>query len=363
MSFTKPTGTPVLGFVSAVTRVPATWFNYVSNNFTSIVDGVGGGYYELAGADLEISSDTKGIVINTASASFPTELRGYVLVGLSDDPGYPTGVGTFTVQSPATFSSSVTFSGAIVYNNTITFNNIVTFASGADPVVQSGCAWTWQSGSSATFANGSTLTANGLVSINATTGSSITLASGGTFTNNSPTVLNGTVTIDNAQSVVFDSAKTYERTIDHLPAYDAAHWAEFVSGSVVPIHASQTISAGTTQIAWAFRVPTGGTVTAASIFITPPTGHGGVPVVTVSVAKLLRSGVGAADLHTQSDTSPDVATYETPHELAVSGFTLTFNEGELLIVRITPETGANALVNMKVSPPKVTFTRTTLGEE
>jgi hypothetical protein len=107
--FTLPTGTPGAGFVTATTRVPANWFNYVSNNYPNAVDGVGGGYYQLTGANLRFCSNNRIVKFNQADASFPLELRGYVTIGLTDEADYATGVGTLTVSVPTTFSSTLAF--------------------------------------------------------------------------------------------------------------------------------------------------------------------------------------------------------------------------------------------------------------
>lgn len=352
MSFTKPTGTPVLGFVSAVTRVPATWFNYVSNNFTSILDGVGGGYYELAGADLEISSDTKGIVINTAGASFPTELRGYVLVGLSDDPDYPLGVGTFTVQSPATFSSSVTFSGAIIYNNTIAFNNVVTFGSGADPVVQNGCAWTWQSGSSATFASGSTLTAQ----------SGSTLQIGGDI------VATGDITVSN--SIEFDTPATYTRGPSGIFAVtiSTTQWLMPTTGTVFNgAYAQGTDVTTGSPLLWIMDVPANATITGAAIFVDPPAGHGGVlpntpPRIVVYVMTLATGAIlEVPDSETFDPTL--IGTYEDPHAFATDTLSQLVTDGQIVVMAVYGEYGGSAQPGLKVYPPSITYTRSLIGEE
>lgn len=101
--FITPTGTPPGGF-SSVTPVPASWFNYVSNNFPRAIDGVGGGYYQLAGADLRIASNTRIVKFNQADPSFPLELRGYVTIGLTDEGDYATGVGSFSVNTVGLFT-------------------------------------------------------------------------------------------------------------------------------------------------------------------------------------------------------------------------------------------------------------------
>ena len=106
MSFTKPSGTPGGSGFNSLTPLPSMWLNYVSNNFPSIVDGIGGGKYELTGADLRFVTNSRRVKFNMADPSFPAELRGYVTIGATDESGYATGVGSLTVSVPATFSTS-----------------------------------------------------------------------------------------------------------------------------------------------------------------------------------------------------------------------------------------------------------------
>ncbi len=210
-----------------------------------------------------------------------------------------------------------------------------------------------------TVASGQALTLSG-----ATVAGNFALSGVPTFS--ATPVFNAGITILNTQLAEFSGAKSYTRTIDHQPLYDAAQWGVYFDAeSMLPIYTSLTISSGTTELVWVWRPPLGATVTGVSVYLTPDTSptHGGVPVVTIAVAKLARGGLGKANDHSQTDPSGNVPAYETPHPLTVSGFTMTFTEGDLLLIRVSPETGADAELSLKVEAPIVSFTRTRLGEE
>lgn len=208
------------------------------------------------------------------------------------------------------------------------------------------------------FASGSFLTV--------TTGATVTLNAGSTLTAAASSTVNlgGTVTLTNPASITASAARTYTRTIDHPPLYSPSDWLTFTDAeSYLPIYSSNTIASGTTEIVWAYRLPKGATVTAVSVWLRPAGGHAGVPTVQIAAAKLLRSANSASNVAVQLDTSATVGDYEAPHELALTGLSITFTEGDLLLIRLTPETGGNALVSLKASAPIVTFTRTTIAEE
>jgi hypothetical protein len=353
--FTTPTLTPVGGFIDEVSKIRAGWLNYVSNNFPNALDAIGGGYYQFTAA-IRLSSDTAQVKINAPAVADPIALLGYVTIGVSDDVNYPVGVGTLTVSSAATFSAAVTFSSTVQFNGAQTFNAAVTFTSNGDITLQSGCAVTGQSGSSLTMQSGATTTLAGTNTL-----SGATTISGATTLSNITSA-----TITNSASVDLTTPRSYTRTIDHPPLYDTANWLPTLDAeSLLPIFASQSIAAGTTEIVWAWRPPSGATVTEVSVYLTPDTSptHGGVPSVVLAVAKLVRNAVSAANTASQTDSSGDVATYETPHDLEITGLSMTFSEGDLLLIRLSPETGANAETNLKVAPPIVTFTRALIGEE
>lgn len=363
--FTQPPQTPVGGFVDGSgmvrgSRLRAAWLNYVAGQFPNALDAIIGGYYQFTGS-IRLSSDTAQIKINAPAIGQPMKLLGFTTIGVSDDANYATGTGALTVSVPATFSAGVTMTGALTFSNTVQFNGAVTvnaattFTSNGDITLQSGCTLTGQSGSALTMNSGSTTTING----------SATLAGNSTLSSLTSLTAASGATISLATNVnIGTPARTYTRTIDHPPIYNTVHWSNFTDAeSIVPIYSSQTVSSGTTELVWAWRPPNGATVTAVSVFLTPAGSHGGVPVVSVSVAKLERANTGAANVASQLDESPDASTYEIPHELSLTGLSITFTEGDLLLVRITPETGANAELSLKVSPPIVTFTRTRIGEE
>jgi hypothetical protein len=357
--FTKPTHTPITGFVAAVTRVRAGWFNYVANNFPAIVDGVGGGLYELVGEPLRFVSDTQKFKLNFPAALFPIELLGHVKVGVTDEPNYAAGQGSLTVEVPATFSSTVTYTGAIVYNNTITFNNVVTFASGADPVVQSGCAWTFQSGSSATFASGSSFVTAGLVTMTTTAGSSITIDAASSL------VLSGSAEVTFASP----SARSYVRGPSgvYMVEVSASQW-KVPSGLTPPVGGAYEQGTDVTtgsNILWRMDVPSQSIVTGISIWVDPPAGHGGVLPDTVPRirAYVVDAAAGTFGLIAGSDTSDPtlIASYEAAHQFASGVLAGNVGEGQFVVIAVSGEYGGSAQPGLMAYPPSVTFTRTKLG--
>ncbi len=207
--FTTPTSTPVGGFLEGLANrdlgslLRAAWLNYVSGAIPNALDAIGGGYYQLVGADLKLSSDTREIKINSPAVAKPVSLRGYVTIGVSDDVNYAVGVGTLTVSSAATFSAASTFSSTVALNGAVTLNAALTCTTNGDITLQSGCAVTGQSGSSLTMENGSTLTAQA--------GSTTTLA--GTNTLSGTTTISGTTTLSGATTGISGTVSLTGRRI------------------------------------------------------------------------------------------------------------------------------------------------------
>lgn len=96
-----PTGT---GFTNETTKIRAEWLNYVGGAFPNALDAIGGGYYQLVGADLRLSSNTRGFILNFPDPSYKIELRGHVLLGTSNDANYPTGQGSVVIASDCSLS-------------------------------------------------------------------------------------------------------------------------------------------------------------------------------------------------------------------------------------------------------------------
>jgi hypothetical protein len=349
--FTKPTHTPVTGFVAAVTRVRAGWFNYVANNFPSIVDGVGGGLYELVGEPLRFVSDTQKFKLNFPAALFPIELLGHVKIGVTDEPNYAAGQGSLTVEVPATFSSTVTYTGAIVYNNTITFNNVVTFASGADPVVQSGCAWTFQNGSSATFASGSSFVTAGLVTMTTTAGSSITIDAASSIT------LNGTTTLGGA--ITFPSPHSYTVGPSGLAGVVDADWTPILGGTRYV-----QVAGSLTAIGWIFDIPAGSVITGVSVLIDPDDVHAGMPasMPELQLHEINPAAGTTVQIDATTDSSANLAAFEPAHTISSPVLNYTVTAGRVIQARVYGENGANSLGNGVYQMPIVTCTRMTLSE-
>jgi hypothetical protein len=366
--FTTPTLTPVGGFIDEVSKIRAGWLNYVSNNFPNALDAIGGGYYQFTAA-IRLSSDTAQVKINSPALAQPTKLLGYVTIGVSDDVNYPVGVGTLTVSSAATFSAAVTFSagvtytGAITYSNTVAFNGAVTvnaattFTSNGDVTLQSGCAVTGSSGSSLTMDSGATTTLNGAAVLANVT--SFTLASGATF------LLAANVTVATA-------SRSYIRARMSLQYVDITYWFQdplYVRS--YPAIMSQLIAGAVAfqvdNVVWEADVPDAATITTVSWTINPVVAvRAGLPATMPKFwVEVVNTSTGAI-VHSANvtDTSPDVATYETLHTITTAALNWTIDRSvEMVLVRVQGEAGANFTAGMLAHAPRCNFSRTKLAEE
>lgn len=333
--FTVPPNTPGgPGFVDETSHLRAAWLNYVSNNFPKAVDGVGGGYYQLAGANLRFASNSRIVKFNLADPSFPLELRGYVTIGLTDEADYATGVGSLTVNVPATFTAGITYSGGITYSSTVTFNGAVTFGSGGDITLNSGCVLTAQSGSSIVVQSGAVLTNQG------------------TFTTTT--------------SLNFASAQSYSRGPKGIFAVEVstAQWQLSMVGSTFLFAYEQGTDVTTgTPIVWIMNVPPGSTITGASIWVDPASGHGGTPGTVPSFALYTYDPTTATAGLVPSSATSDSGFVETSHQFSSAVLSTNVANGEVVLMEVRGEYGANALPGLKVYAPAITFTRTRIGEE
>lgn len=94
------------GFVNGLSKVDAAWLNYVSQNFPRALDAVGGGYYQGNGDALRLSGDQRKITINQPEFSRPLELRGYTVLGLTNDANYTQNVGRVDCEIPFLLSGA-----------------------------------------------------------------------------------------------------------------------------------------------------------------------------------------------------------------------------------------------------------------
>lgn len=238
--FTKPPyhGPAGLGFVNNASYLRAEWLNYVGGILPNALDAVGGGYYQLTGADLRISSNTREIKINSPAIAKPTSFRGFVTIGVTDDANYPTGLGALTVEVPAEFTDTVTFGGAMTFDDTVTFNGAVTFTTDGDITLESGCTVTGESGSSLTMAVGSAFTASGTNAIGGTTTISNTATISATTTVSGTISLSGRRQLRRARVVLSDADQSVDVADGDrfvLPANNASpRTIELTSTSIVP---------------------------------------------------------------------------------------------------------------------------------
>ncbi len=308
------------GFTS-LTPVPPGWFNYLSTNFTKAVDGIGGGYYQLVGADLRVSSDVRKVKFNAPAMASPIELRGFVTIGLSDDANYATGTGALTIEVPTTFTAGMTFSGPI------TFNNPVTFTSGGDITLQSGCVLTAQSGSS------------------------IVVNSGGSI------ALNGTTTLGGA--ITFSTTHTYTVGPSGIAGVVDADWTPELGGTRY-----KQIAGSTSAVGWIFSIPAGSVITGVSVHIDPANTHSVLPtdMPVLQLHEIDPSNGSSAQISTTTDPSASVAIFEAGHTITSAVLSYTVTTAKVIQARVYGESNANSTGDGVYWPPLVTYTRTTFSE-
>lgn len=96
--------------------------------------------------------------------------------GATCDPQVLSGC-AWTWQSGSTLTCAA--GSTVALSGTISIAGVATFASTSDPIVQSGCAWTWQSGSTLTCSSGSTVSISGTCALAGATTLSNTLTKSG----------------------------------------------------------------------------------------------------------------------------------------------------------------------------------------
>lgn len=350
--FTTPPSTPSGGFTEGLANknfgatLRAGWLNYISGQFPNALDAVNGGYYQVVGADIRLSSDTRQLKINAPAVGKPIALNGFVTIGLSDDANYVTGTGELTVSIPATFSAGVTFEDAL------TFDAPVTFTGNGDITLQSGCEITGESGSLLTMESGSTTT------LDATTiNNTLTMAT------DQDVVLTGT------GAITFATPRSYRKACS--PVWiNTTYWGpELTLPLAWPHRVQQTTATNpsdpTTNLRYECEIPPGASVVTVSVFIKPATDHGGIPAnrpqlivwIYDSDAETLPQ-TGAAAIATNAS----VGAYESRQLLTVTASANTLAVPQKVVCQVYGEGGANFVAGLIVDEPSFTFSTPKMDE-
>ena len=126
--FDTPPFTPTGGFTEGSanktlgSQLRAAWLTYVAAQFPNALDAINGGYYQLVTANIALSSDSRGFVLNFPHVSHKIELRGHVSFAVTNDANYATGQGSFVSNVASTFSGTVAIDGTATFSNVVAFN-------------------------------------------------------------------------------------------------------------------------------------------------------------------------------------------------------------------------------------------------
>jgi hypothetical protein len=360
--FTEPPYTPVGGFLENLAgglaaRLRAGWLNYVGAQLPNALDAVNGGYYQFV-EDIELSSDTKQIKINSPHSSHQTELRGWVTIGLSDDANYTIGTGELTVDIPATFTAAVTMSGALTFSNTVQFDGAVTLnaamtcTTNGDITLQSGCAVTGQSGSTLTMENGTTTTVD-VLNVNDT----LTMAT------------DKNIVLAGIGKVTFAAPRSYRQSC-RLVWVDTGYWGPDATLPLAwPHRVQQTVatnpSDATTNLRYECDIPPGASVVTVSVWIDPAAGHGGIPANRPALVVWIYDSDTATSPQTGATavaTNASVAAYEARQLLTVTAGANTLAVPQKVICQVYGESGANFVAGLVVDEPSFTFSTSQMNE-
>jgi hypothetical protein len=181
MAFTTPPGTPTPNWIDGTgtvlgSRIRAVWLNYISGQFPNALDAIGGGYYQLAGDDIRLSSNSRAFILNFPDPSHKIELRGHVAIDVTNDANLATGQGAFAVNVSSTFAGPVSFTDPVSLSDagttfstssdvTSTFAGPVSFT---DPVSLSGVGTTFSTSSDVTSTFAGPVVLNGTIAVNNT---------------------------------------------------------------------------------------------------------------------------------------------------------------------------------------------------
>lgn len=176
------------------------------------VDEVGGGDTTV---NIDATSGSTTVNFNGASecafgASSLLSIGGTAIVQASASLDFA-GSATFTMQGGS--NAIVTADNFLFDGDTVEYEANLAFRSGCDPLTDSGCMWTWQSGSGATFDAGSTIDINGAANVNG----AVTQGAASTITQQGKFVRSGTTARSRirVQTLANNASHTLDVSYDH----------------------------------------------------------------------------------------------------------------------------------------------------
>jgi hypothetical protein len=168
----------------------------------------------------------------------------------------------------------------------------------------------------------------------------------------------------------FSTPRAFTRVAAAIPRVHDATW--WIQSSVVndQYWISQVdITTGLTGSEWAdyevVGIPDGATITGASVLIDPAAAHADLPATKPQILLAYQDVTGTAGFQTiasQTDAPANVGAYEAAHTLSITGQSFAYDAAiHKVVVRVRGEFGANAEDELKVRPPRVSFTITKLS--
>lgn len=181
----------------------------------------------------------------------------------------------------------------------------------------------------------------------------LVLGAGATVSSGQTLALADTATVQNSP------AKSYARGVRGIYAVtvSATQWLVSTLGQY---EQGTDVTTGS-PIIWVLDVPPESTITGASIWVTPPSGHGGVlPSTKPSFAiYVVNPTAGTYGLVASSATTDPTAigSYESAHQFSSGVLAGAVGAGEFAVIEVRGEYGGSATPGLKAFAPAVTWTR------
>lgn len=205
--------------------------------------------------------------------------------------------------------------------------------------------------------------------------------SGGPYVNSQTYYLSGGMIFAGATGISFSSDRSYTRTVTAPPTRSPDSWwayGEEELSTPRPAYKQKysPLSPSAPWLMWLVQIPSTGTttLTSVSVRIDPADGlHGALPddQPILTIWKYTASTGLMTAITTVQDAQPDVASFEMPHDLELTGLSYSsWTAEDALVIGVRGEEGNNGVAaatyadaGLVVYHPIITFTRTRLGEE
>lgn len=185
------------------------------------------------------------------------------------------------------------------------------------------------------------------------------------------TDINGTTTLDGATTAAnftmssTNKVKLASRSITRIQPYFFVTEAPTVWTANFWGEAEQLLDNSTDPASCPIRVPHGAVLTAVSVRVAAVGGHGGLPGTMPRIFVTRHNDTGAhTSLGNQIDTSASTGTYQTAHDITLSGLSETIDRTLYRYsARLTGEAGANFIAGLRAVYVSCTYTITAYDED